>query len=899
MIAMRLHFSLAAALLISQLLAAQEPKLDRYGDPLPSGAIARLGTQRLRHSDWIACMAFQKGGKVLVTLGNDGVLSHWDVAGGRELRRFVLFPDCFNDSLTNGSSVAGPNWGMSHSGGQLPSVVLSDAGNVLVSHRNGGSLQVWDTGTGKKRVEIKEPANGVRTMALSPDGSLLAAEDSQAGYHSWDTATGKTLAKPNSSPKIESRWPGTVTCGDLQISPDCKQVAWVGIEQTKHELGRGKTRTKAFVKFMDAATGVEQSRTDTFDCPRSEDSKAIFSPDGKVLAWRRDHAVHLIDTAVHSELRRIDFHEPGVIMALSPNGKSLITLAPADRVVRVWDIAAGRETHSFGKPVKPSQAWTRAGTGRGWGLTLSPDGKLAALADESRVRLLNLTTGKELPPNGHSSSVALVSYAADGRTLTSCSVDGTLRVWDAAAGKELQQTRAVQAGEYYTVSPDGRTLAVPVNDATVSLRDRATGKELYCVRTPNNPFGTFAFSPDGNTLAALGWEDKLLGLVLIDVRTGVLRRRIPIIVPALADNEFALPEGDVAGLSYSPDGAKLAALINYCTVGIWDTVSGREYLQIRAARDRPIQGVVFTPNGQSVALDLGLRLVSIHEPATGKLRRTLEIPSKIRADRLFHHSRLVGFDSTAIVYSSRPAAGLAFSPNGRVLAQSGTNGTIHLWDIVRREELTQLKGHRGYVPALAFSPDGKTLASGSRDTTVLLWDVSAFASEAKPEAKGVDVAARWPDLLNPDAAKAYDSMCLLAAAPDRSLPFLKSNARPAPVPNVAAIQRFIADLDNEEFEVRKRANDELTKLGEAAIPLIRTALQGDVSPETRKRLEALLAKEPWRLPTGETLRSLRAIEVLELIGTTEAKSVLEELAKGTPGATVTQAAKESLQRMRR
>jgi hypothetical protein len=181
----------------------------------------------------------------------------------------------------------------------------------------------------------------------------------------------------------------------------------------------------------------------------------------------------------------------------------------------------------------------------------------------------------------------------------------------------------------------------------------------------------------------------------------------------------------------------------------------------------------------------------------------------------------------------------------------------------------------------------------------LLWDASAFAAKTKPEAKAVDAAARWPDLLSPDAAKAFDSMCLLAATPDKSVPFLKDNARPALTPNSAAIQRFIADLDSEEFEVRKKANDELTKLGEAAVPLIRTSLQGDVSPESRKRLEALLAKEPWRVPTGETLRSLRAIEVLEMIGTAEAKSVLEELAKGTSGATVTQAAKESLQRMKR
>jgi WD40 repeat protein len=899
---MRLHFSLAAALLIPQLTIAQEPKLDAYGDPLPAGAIARLGTVRLRHSDSVTLAAFQPGGKVLVTLGNDGVLSHWDVAGGKELRRFVLFPDCLNDSLTSGSSAAGPNWGIGHIDSHMPYAVLSDTGNVLVSNMNGAALQVWDTDTGKKRVDIKVPAEGFRRMVLSPDGSLLAAEDGQGGYHSWNTLTGKTLAKPNSSPKIESKWPGTTSCGDMQISPDGKQVAWVGIEQTRPQLGRGKTHTKAFVKFLDAATGVEQSRTETFDCSRDSDSKAIFSPDSKVLAWRRDTSVHLIDTAVHSELRRIDFHEPGVIMAFSPNGKSLITLAPADRVLRVWDIASGREMRRFGEPVKPSQAWARNGTGRGFGLTLSPDSKLAALADENRLRLLDLNTGKEHPANGHSSSVALVQYAADGKTLTSCSIDGTIRALDAATGKELQQTRAVKAGEYFAVSPDGRTLAVAVSDNTVSLRDAATGEELHCVQTPNNPFGTFAFSPDGKTLAALGWENNHLALAFIDVAKGGPGRNIPIAVPPPADGNVSFPQGDAAGLAFSPDGARLAALINWHTLGIWDTVSGREYFRIITPKDRPIQGAVFTPNSYSVALDLAGGLISIHELATGKERRALQIPTKVRTDRLFHQTmdlKFFGADSPALVYSSRPSAGMAYSPNGRFLAQSGSGGSIHLWDIVQRKEIAQLNGHRGYVPTLAFSPDGKTLASGSRDTTVLLWDVSAYAAKSKPEAKAVDVAARWADLLSPNAAKAFDSMCLLAIAPDKSVPFLKKNARPALTPDTAAIQRFIADLDSEEFEVRKKATEELTKLGEAAIPLIRTALQGDVSPEARKRLEALVAKEPRREPTGETLRSIRAIQVLEMIGTTEARSVLEGLANGTPDATVTEAAKAALRRMKR
>ena len=149
-------------------------------------------------------------------------------------------------------------------------------------------------------------------------------------------------------------------------------LAWVGIEQTNKKPAKEQTKTKVFVKFMDPATGVEQSRTESYECPRSSQSEAAFSPDGKVLAWRRENAVHLIDVATHKDLRVIGFplEELGVIMAFSPNGRSLITLGANDRVLRIWDITTGKETHNFGKPTKPSQAWTRAGTGKALGLTI-------------------------------------------------------------------------------------------------------------------------------------------------------------------------------------------------------------------------------------------------------------------------------------------------------------------------------------------------------------------------------------------------------------------------------------------------------------------------------------------------------------------------------------------------
>ena len=65
---------------------------------------------------------------------------------------------------------------------------------------------------------------------------------------------------------------------------------------------------------------------------------------------------------------------------------------------------------------------------------------------------------------------------------------------------------------------------------------------------------------------------------------------------------------------------------------------------------------------------------------------------------------------------------VAFSPDGRLLATAGRDGTARLWDPATGEHLHTLTGHIGGVRGEAFSPDGRLLASSGADMTVRLWD---------------------------------------------------------------------------------------------------------------------------------------------------------------------------------
>src|SRR5262249_12406636 len=160
------------------------------------------------------------------------------------------------------------------------------------------------------------------------------------------------------------------------------------------------------------------------------------------------------------------------------------------------------------------------------------------------------------------------------------------------------------------------------------------------------------------------------------------------------------------------------------------------------------------------------------------------------------------------------------------------------------------------------------------------------------------LAELWEELADADAAKAASAVAALEGSPKGAAALLADRLKPIPVPDAKQVAGWGADLNADSFGAREKAAAGLARLCEPARPGVEEALKKRPSPELRRWAEELLGRlKPGGPLSAEELRHLRAVEVLEGVGTPAAKKLLEELAKGAPGARLTREAGAALRRL--
>lgn len=748
--------------------------------------------------------------------------------------------------------------------GAVFALAFTKDGRAIVSAGRDG-VSLWDTASGKELRRFEGHRWEVRCLALSPDGKTLATGGSDSTLRLWDLASGKErkclLERAGSIAAVEfspsgkriaastSRgmvhlWDeaGEKEAGQFPAGIDGSRLAFTTDNQRLLVLGPGKSGSVELRNLPGGET-VWSLHNSLQDFALSPDGKryAVATYEGRPVI--HDLVTNNPPTAMTGKLPELD----RMRLAYSPDGRTLAT-GSNDRTVRLWDSSSGKLRLQF----KAHAHWIHA-------LVYSPDGKVLATAGgDQRIALWNSATGKRLheddAPEG---SLFGAVFSPDGKTAATAGADGVLRLWESATGK-ARASIPIPLGELSSIawSPSGAVVALGNDFGHVHLFDTATRKSLQALQVHTRRVTCLAFMPHGKSVVS-GSHDRML--VLSDVKTGKAIR------------SFNAPQGSpITSLALSADGRYLFAVGTEARFMVWETATGKPAAAAPVRRSG-VLSVCFAP-GAREALSVGQDgAVRLWETASGKMRRSLS-------------------GCRDWVWSA------AWSRDGRLIATGHADGGVTLWDGRTGQRLRELSGHRGAVLSLTFSRDASQLISTSTDATALVWDTSAV--RVKPpeqiDLPAGKMAELWRDLASEDALAAGEAVQLLARSPKQAVALFRQHIHAVSEKELAGL---LSDLDAPKFSVRTRTAARLSSMGRFIEARLREELSKKPSLEMRRRLEDILALVTSEQPAGEELRVLRSLEVLEIVGTAEAKELLRELSGGAATCGLTNEAKTVLERL--
>ena len=503
-------------------------------------------------------------------------------------------------------------------------------------------------------------------------------------------------------------------------------------------------------------------------------------------------------------------------------------------------------------------------------------------------------------PAAHSPPLTDFAFANDGRTLVSVDGAGTVVRWDPTTGRTTGVVRLgpfpTHAAPLFAVGPGGRHVAVGSSADPPRVYDAATGAVVATLPRPLADADAWfpAFSGDGGRVVFgyyRGHGSPVAGPAAVPV-WDVARARVAGTV------ELPLPPGGIVTtrIALSPDGTRLAAVTapspqpggGGAELGAWDVATGRRLGTRHLAHDLGTT-VTYLPDGRGILVHQ-MNELAVWTPDDDRWRKVA--------------ARWSMFGS------------VVFAPDGRTFAVPVGAHRLILrvpplyedarYAVFETATLAERELLPGPAPAdavytwwvAAFTPGGRALATARTTggpTTVRVFDLTNAPAGAKVPPGPEEL---WAGLAGP-APQAGRAIRHLTARPAAAVALLRemlTGAKPAAL-DAATTARLITQLDAPAFADREAAGKRLAAAGRSALPELRAAHAAAASPEQRERLAALLARFD-KLTPGE-LRHVRAVEVLEKIGTPEAVGLVRALAGGVETAVLTREARVTLVRLPR
>ena len=509
---------------------------DRLGDPLPEGAIQRLGTLRLRYGS-IGDLAYLPDGRALVAVGQN--LDIWDMSTGEKLetlrvanssiRRMKLSRDGSKLLFLAGGNIVeyslaerselhrfasnqpGINW-----------VTYSpDETRVLTTSRttNPPTLKEFELATGKETFAIEEGDFAVLLCAVySPDGkTAFVGGGFGPSFAHYDLSTGAKLHHLELNNSVN----------DIALSGDGERLL-LGCRINSVEL-----KIDGY-EVLNQFRGHHGHQATAVAYTTDPDQLLTGSRDGSIRRWDRvknevllrwlPHATRCTVIRVSADGRRVlsfgggmvvesdidtgqstvawERHSQGVeAVAVLPDGRHVLS-ASFDTTLRLWDLTSGEALAVI------------EGANRGaYALALTPDGSRAAVGcKDGVVREFSVPDGdliREL--RGHLGYVRSVAYTPDGRLLLSSADDGRIRVWSTASDEAVHVLKEHLGGVLsIAVSADGQRLLSGGRDGTVRLWDLSSVRLLRTFEGHRRWVEAVCFAPAGGHAFSSGGDGRIL-----------------------------------------------------------------------------------------------------------------------------------------------------------------------------------------------------------------------------------------------------------------------------------------------------------------------------------------------------------------------------------------------------